>query len=227
MANILGMRTPQSSPKPTTLPRSLSALSPSAANGRTSGGRSTGLDAQVYTDCQSRGLTSRLAGYYEGERPIVNRLYSRAGEFPVVHIQRNEPIASPVRSKSGVGAMLSPAVRIPAPDRSAHYPSSALSIRSEIFRTGAMAGVGLGGVGAGGSNSSSTTSMATSTSSTTLASPSSAAVDDTATTSSAAVAAVVVDSYELLAPLDALKEISRKRIHCDVSNCEKCIVPIW
>lgn len=34
------------------------------------------------------------------------------------------------------------------------------------------------------------------------------------------------DAYELLAPLDALKEISRKRIHCDVSvrvpSCRLC-----
>lgn len=144
------------------------------------------LDPQVYTDTQSRGLTARLASYYERERlttPIVNRLYNRAGEFPVVHFHKNELTNSMRTKQPGSSGGLGGQVRIPAPERTTYQST----MRSEILRTGATVGNG------------------------TVASvPLTVGACDDAT--------VPNDTYELLAPLDALKEISRKRIHCDVSS---------
>lgn len=145
------------------------------------------LDPQVYTDTQSRGLTARLASYYERERittPIVNRLYNRAGEFPVVHFHKNELTNSPRTKQNGAGGSgLGGTVRIPAPERTTYQST----MRSEILRTGATVGNG-----------------------TAASVPLSGGACDDET--------VPNEPYEVLAPLDALKEISRKRIHCDVSS---------
>lgn len=50
------------------------------------------IDPQVYVDTQSKGLASRVVLYYEKNRndvkPIINRMYNRPGEFPIVHLKK-------------------------------------------------------------------------------------------------------------------------------------------
>lgn len=160
-------------------------------------GSASRIDPQVYTDTQSRGLTSRLASYYERDRldlkPIVNRMYSKAGDLPIVHLHKNDVSAN---SASPRGSFNASRVRIPAPGTLHHREylfywcltqflftdrfTYLSNMRSEILRTGAMGNTPL------------------------LMSNASDPNPDT--------------SFEVMAPLDALKEISRKRIHCDVCN---------
>lgn len=83
---------------------------------RRSFGSSSRIDPQVYTDTQSRGLTSRLASYYERERldikPIVNRLYNKPGDLPIVHLNKTDLMNANPRNSIPSNASR---VRIPAP----------------------------------------------------------------------------------------------------------------
>lgn len=70
------------------------------------------IEPQVYTDTQSKGLTSRIVLYYDKsrkEKPIINRMYNRA-EFPLVHFKKSELTYSARRNLGN-----SPRIKIPAP----------------------------------------------------------------------------------------------------------------
>lgn len=91
----------------------------------------TKIDPQVYTDTLSKGLSSRVVLYYDRSnhggaaarsphtKPIVNRMYNRVGDFPVVHFNKNcgtEETLKRFRS-SGSIASSSGHIKIPAPGK--------------------------------------------------------------------------------------------------------------
>lgn len=135
-------------------------------------GRGT-IDAQTYVDAQSNGLTQRIVRYDEENKKtssVFNRAYKRAGDFPIVHLDKPKLILTPKRNIAHPPKM----AKIGQPDP---YINRA-NIRAEILRNGTM------------------------------------------------MPAVSLDRREdvdnlRVDPLDALKEISRKRIHCEVSSVWK------
>lgn len=81
--------------------------------------RGAKIDPQIYTDTQSKGLSSRIVLYYDRNhrepKPIINRLYNRAGEFPVVHMKKNtEPTHRYRRGSLTIGHS-SPQIKIAPP----------------------------------------------------------------------------------------------------------------
>ncbi|KAG4069633.1 hypothetical protein HA402_014656 [Bradysia odoriphaga] len=125
------------------------------------------IDAQTYVDAQSNGLTQRIVRYNEENKKtpsLFNRAYKRAGDFPIVHLDKPKLVLTPKRTISNPPKM----ARIGQPDP---Y-TNRTNIRAEILRNGTM-----------------------------MPSVSLDRRED--------VDNVPVD------PLDALKEISRKRIHCE------------
>lgn len=118
---------------------------------------------RVYTDVQSKGLASRIVKYHENSSKLnrsmsVGNLYSKPGQFPVVHLKKAEVQVNPRRTpslstvriappgKEGVvivaNAYMSSPLFISPPEKSLYQ----VSTRSSIFRTGsitpAVAGVG-------------------------------------------------------------------------------------
>lgn len=171
--------------------------------------RGAKIDPQIYTDTQSKGLSSRIVLYYDRNhrepKPIINRLYNRAGEFPVVHMNQNTAPTHRYRRGSLTIAHSSPQIKIPAPGIF-EYPAfiNIVNIvfcrleeslyqsctRSEILRTGSL-----------------------------MSHPSTLQDAPQLNLTNG-------DGDTLLAPLDALKEISRKRIHCDVCRAKYVLVMI-
>ncbi|XP_037050387.1 nuclear pore complex protein DDB_G0274915 isoform X2 [Bradysia coprophila] len=125
------------------------------------------IDAQTYIDAQSNGLTQRIVRYEEENKKtpsVFNRAYKRAGDFPIVHLDKPKLVLTPRRNIANPPKM----AKIGQPDP---Y-SNRTNIRAEILRNGTM------------------------------------------------MPSVSLDRREdvdnvLVDPLDALKEISRKRIHCE------------
>lgn len=91
--------------------------SPAMLNHQTA--RGVNIDPQVYTDTQSKGLSSRIVLYYDRNhrepKPIINRLYNRAGEFPVVHMNQSRAPTHRYRRGSLTIAHSSPQIKSPAP----------------------------------------------------------------------------------------------------------------
>lgn len=97
------------------------------------------IDPQVYTDTMSKGLSSRVVLYYDRNhgaavrapqaKPIVNRMYNRVGDFPVVHFNKNGAAAAAAagseeslkrfRSSGSIGGVPSSSghIKIPAPGK--------------------------------------------------------------------------------------------------------------
>ncbi|XP_065088623.1 nuclear envelope pore membrane protein POM 121 [Ochlerotatus camptorhynchus] len=92
------------------------------------------IDSQVYTDAQSRGLVNRLVKYHDRTQSPLNRsqsmtsIYSKPGQFPVVHLKKTEIKYSPRRNNSITS------VRIAPPEKSVFQANT----RSNILRAGSL-----------------------------------------------------------------------------------------
>ncbi|XP_037923664.1 mucin-5AC [Hermetia illucens] len=149
------------------------------------------IDPRVYTDVQSKGLASRIVKYHENSSKLnrsmsVGNLYSKPGQFPVVHLKKAEVQVNPRRTPS-----LS-TVRIAPPEKSLYQ----VSTRSSIFRTGsitpAVAGIGK--------------------------------LDERESRDNRPIVPPAEnDVNPTRSVLDALKEISRKRINSDDVDCNDSI----
>lgn len=161
------------------------------------------LDAQIYRDTQSSGLASRVVKYFENSekklRPIANRAYSRPGDLPIVNLDKNEITLSPRQSNGPKVAKINigPPLRL----------NNQVSARSAIFRTGKNYGDNLPFTREGHSNTQSTTTLSRNV---------------THDNEPIASTSQEYDTNPTRSVLDALKEISRKRIHCDVSKNTLC-----
>lgn len=155
------------------------------------------LNTQIYRDIQSNGLASRIVKYHEEAeaktRPIVNRTYARPGDFPIVNLERSDIVINPRIENNPKVAKLSIGSTV-------HFNNQAsTSARSMIFRTGRNYGDG------DHLNADKTLSSPSISTKERDNEPIVSAIND-------------YDSNPTRSVLDALKEISRKRIHCDVSN---------
>lgn len=146
------------------------------------------LDAQIYRDTQSRGLTSRIVKYHETSeaksKPLINPTYNRVGDFPIVHLNKKEINLKPFQHNDSTASK----VNIGPPIRT----NNPISARSMIFRTGKNYGDTLPATNGHLVTPRENEPLAPHTS-----------------------------EYEMSptrSVLEALKEISRKRIHCDVSS---------
>lgn len=151
----------------------------------------------MYTDTQSRGLVSRLIKYHDtslsiGEKSAYQRnLYSKPGEFPVVHLKKNEITYSPKRNINTNPS----AVRIAPPDRAIYQTSS----RSNILRSGSL--------------SSLPSSLGNLLSETER--------NKTCNDNEPLTPSNDIDSVPTRSVLDALKEISRKRINNEEFDADR------
>lgn len=157
--------------------------------------RPSNIDLQTYIDTQSPGLTSRLVKYHEESqrkmRPLINPLYTRFGDFPLANSKKTE------KPKQSLAAAIKPTAKITPPIRTNYMMAS----RAMIMSAGRMGSSEASGY---------------------------------ANTNGVRVAAAATvpneneplvnhdDDYEpapTRSSLDALQEISRKRIHCqDLDN---------
>ncbi|XP_058824964.1 mucin-2 [Topomyia yanbarensis] len=93
------------------------------------------IDPKIYTDAQSRGLVNRLVKYHDKTQSPLNRsqsvtsLYSKPGQFPVVHLKKTEIKYSPRRNNSSITS-----VRIAPPEKSVFQANT----RSNILRAGSL-----------------------------------------------------------------------------------------
>ncbi|XP_055544614.1 streptococcal hemagglutinin [Wyeomyia smithii] len=92
------------------------------------------IDPLIYTDAQSRGLVTRLIKYHDKTQSPLNRsqsmnnLYTKPGQFPVVHLKKTEIKYSPRRNNSVTS------VRIAPPEKSVFQANT----RSNILRAGSL-----------------------------------------------------------------------------------------
>lgn len=157
------------------------------------------LDPQVYLDTQSNGFASRVVKYHEASeaksREITNKAYRRPGDFPIVNLDKSEinlnkkQALEPKVAKINIS---SPVNLISASNATA---------RSAIFRTGKNYGENYptGKIG-----------------------PIEGRKPIKPTISPDEPIVLANNDYDntpTRSSLEALKEISRKRIHCDVSDC--------
>lgn len=156
------------------------------------------LDAQVLLDTQSSGFASRVVKYYENskekQRSISNQSYKRPGDFPIVNLDKSELCLNErIENRPKISRIsIAPPINV----------SNSASIRSAIFRTGKNSGEA----------------------------PLSNTLGLNASIHAPKPLPILRDDEPIIPPindfvnnsipnsLDALKEISRKRIHCDVSN---------
>ncbi|XP_058169152.1 mucin-19 [Anopheles ziemanni] len=178
---------------------------------------------QVYADAQSPGLVNRLVRYYDADQStVMNRsqslssVYNKPGQFPLVHLRKQELRYGANNAARRRGNLST--IRIAAPERSFLQQSK----RSSILRTGSMflSGVNneasndslFGGRGGTVPGASKTTTSTTTTT--------------TAGNESDAENRVITPCAELEATptrsvLDALKEISRKRINNEELDADR------
>lgn len=154
------------------------------------------LNNQIFRDTQSNGLASRVVKYFEEAeaktRPIANRTYTRPGDFPIVNLDRSEIVIKPLPENNPKVAKLGIGSTV-------HFNNQAsTSARSMIFRTGRNCG------DVDNLNVEKTLKRAT-------PNPKERGDEPIVSTISE------YDANPTRSVLDALKEISRKRIHCDVS----------
>ncbi|XP_055605918.1 mucin-19 [Uranotaenia lowii] len=93
------------------------------------------IDQQIYTDAQSRGLVNRLVKYHDTSQALnrsqsLTSLYSKPGQFPVVHLKKQELKYSPRRNNSSSIS----SVRIAPPEKSVFQANT----RSNIMRSGSL-----------------------------------------------------------------------------------------
>lgn len=152
------------------------------------------LDPQIYLDTQSNGFASRVVKYHEASevktRGVPNKTYRRLGDFPIVNLDKSEINLN--RKHENVAKVSK--LRIAPP-----INLVSASARSTIFRTGKNYGDSfpIGPIGKIGPLESRNP----------IRSPDEPIVPSTND----------YDSGPACSSLEALKEISRKRIHCDVS----------
>lgn len=188
LANRLGFNSKPNSPIETPTPKRNTIInSPTLSK----------LDPQVYLDTQSNGFASRVVKYHEASeakgREISNKSYRRPGDFPIVNLDKSEINLNQKQANAPKVSKINIAPPINL------INASNASARSAIFRTGKNYGdsysIGKLGPIEGRKPIKATTSH-----------------DEpiVPTTSD-------YDSAPIRSSLEALKEISRKRIHCDVS----------
>lgn len=190
MANKFGLRSNPNSPSQTPPPKRTST-NPSTVNK---------LDPQVYLDTQSNGFASRVVKYHEASeaktRGIANKTYRRLGDFPIVNLDKREINLNRKQANEPKVSKINIAPPINLVSASA---------RSTIFRTGKNYGdsySSLGPIGKIGPIESRKP----------LRAQASQDEQPIVPTSSE------YDSGPVPSSLEALTEISRKRIHCDVSK---------
>lgn len=158
----------------------------------------TKLDPRVFLDTQSNGFASRVVKYHEASeaksREIANKAYRRPGDFPIVNLDKTEINLNQKQANEPKISKISIAPPLNLID------ASNASARSTIFRTGKNYGDSYltGKLGPIESRNPIKTN----------ASP-----DEPILLSNNDY-----DSAAARSSLEALKEISRKRIHCDVSG---------
>lgn len=190
MANKFGLRSNPNSPSQTPPPKRSSTNSTTVNK----------LDPQVYLDTQSNGFASRVVKYHEASeaktRGIANKTYRRLGDFPIVNLDKSEINLNQKQANAPKVSKINIAPPINLVSASA---------RSTIFRTGKNYGdaySSLGPIGKIGPIEGRKP----------LRAPASQDEQPIVPTSSE------YDSGPAPSSLEALTEISRKRIHCDVSN---------
>lgn len=156
------------------------------------------LDPQVYLDTQSNGFASRVVKYHEASeaksREIANKSYRRLGDFPIVNLDKSEINLNQKHANAPKISKINIAPPINLVSASA---------RSAIFRTGKNYGdsypIGpIGKIGPIEGRKPIRTSISQHDE------PIVPSTND-------------FDGGSARSSLEALKEISRKRIHCDVS----------
>lgn len=154
------------------------------------------LDPTVYLDTQSNGFASRVVKYYEASeaksRSIGNQSYRRPGDFPIVNLDKSELSLNQRKENAPKISKINIAPPINLVSASA---------RSTIFRTGKNYGDTVTTIGPAPKNNSSTATTSNSE-------PHDEPIVPTGNDYEGASAR---------SSLDALKEISRKRIRCEVS----------
>ncbi|XP_055641898.1 nuclear envelope pore membrane protein POM 121 isoform X2 [Toxorhynchites rutilus septentrionalis] len=175
-----------------------SPLLSSKTNFKSSGSlTTTGLsriDPQVYTDAQSRGLVNRLVKYHDKSQSTLNRsqsmtnLYTKPGQFPVVHLRKTEIKYSPRRNSSITS------VRIAPPEKSVFQANT----RSNILRAGSLLVPSENHLKA-----------------------SRAQEDETDSENKVIAPTAEVETAPTRSVLDALKEISRKRINNEELDADR------
>lgn len=162
------------------------------------------LDPTVYLDTQSNGFASRVVKYYEASeaksRPISNQSYRRPGDFPIVNLEKSE--LSLNQRKENIPKISK--LNIAPPINLVSHASA----RSAIFRTGKNYGETIGPIVKDKNNTSNTASSIQSTESL----PSAATHDEPIVSNENDY-----NGTSARSSLDALKEISRKRMRCAVS----------
>lgn len=186
------------------------------------------LDVKTYRDTQSNGLFSRANQYADSSasklRPAANRLYSRLGDFPIVNLEKNDISIRPTHTNGGIGSRIGLGGAL----------SDQTSSRLSIFQTGKNYGNAVPSTVTASAAGAATTVAAAAAAAATSASKIGVAGTSNATTANGHASTsrddepIVPSSSDYDAnpkqsSLDALKqsvldvEISRKRIHCDVS----------
>uniref|UniRef100_A0A2M4CR44 Putative mucin-19 n=1 Tax=Anopheles darlingi TaxID=43151 RepID=A0A2M4CR44_ANODA len=195
-------------------------------------------NSQIFTDAQSPGLVNRLVRYSErsaqsggamNRSQSLSSVYSKPGQFPVVHLRKQELRyglgggASHLGSGSSGGIRRRggnfSAIRIPPPDMSLFQVNK----RSSILRTGSLlipASAETHETSTTGGNSSSSSST------TTLFGGGGRGVKSSTNEADAMENRVITPCAELEATptrsvLDALKEISRKRINSEELDADR------
>lgn len=193
LANRFGLHSNSNSPTVQTPPPKRNALTPTTKS-------LNKLDPQVYWDTQSNGFASRVVKYHEASeaktRDITNKSYRRLGDFPIVNLDKSEISLNQKQANAPKVSKINIAPPINLVSASA---------RSAIFRTGKNYGDSypMGPIGKIGPIEG-RKPIRTSISQDEPIVPSTSDYDGGSARSS----------------LEALKEISRKRIHCDVrSHC--------
>ena len=189
MANRFGLHSNSNSPSLTPPPKRNSST-PTILNK---------LDPQIYLDTQSNGFASRVVKYHEASeaktRDIANKSYRRLGDFPIVNLDKSEINLNQKQANAPKVSKINIAPPINLVSASA---------RSTIFRTGKNYGDSypMGPIGKIGPIEGRKPIRTTAVSQNEPIVPSTSDYDGGSARSS----------------LEALKEISRKRIHCDVSH---------
>lgn len=94
------------------------------------------IDPRTYVDIHSNGLASRIVKYHDNSARLnrslsMNNLYNKPGQFPVVHLKKNEQQYKAKKTKT-----LS-MTRIAAPEKSAFHGNTL----SSILRSGSIVGL--------------------------------------------------------------------------------------
>lgn len=156
---------------------------------------STKIDPRIYLDTQSNGFASRVVRYHdesEAKTRISNQSYRRPGDFPIVNLNKAEINLNKRRENAPQISK----INIVSPINLINQASE----RSAIFRTG--------------KNYGETLSAPTAN---TLKSGKSLVTPSSQDEPIFPINNDYENSGSARSSLDALKEISRKRIHCDVS----------